>query len=95
VTSVLLEGGGTVNASALRAGLIDRVILYVAPMLLGGQDARSVIGGTSPPSLSEAVPLRDMRMTRVGKDFKIEATPGRLTSSRPLRTRSDTRRKPI
>jgi diaminohydroxyphosphoribosylaminopyrimidine deaminase/5-amino-6-(5-phosphoribosylamino)uracil reductase len=95
VTSVLLEGGATVNASALRAGLVDRVILYVAPALLGGQDARSVIGGTSPQVLSDARRLENLRITRVGNDLKIEASPARVTPSRSSRTRSDTPRKQI
>jgi diaminohydroxyphosphoribosylaminopyrimidine deaminase/5-amino-6-(5-phosphoribosylamino)uracil reductase len=95
VTSVLLEGGGTVNASALQAGLVDRVILYMAPTLLGGQDARSVIAGRSPESLSDALPLRDLRITRVGNDLKIEATPAPSSAPRSSRTRSDTRRTPI
>jgi diaminohydroxyphosphoribosylaminopyrimidine deaminase/5-amino-6-(5-phosphoribosylamino)uracil reductase len=95
VTSVLLEGGATVNASALRAGLVDRVILYVAPALLGGQDARSVIGGTSPQVLSDARRLENLRITSVGNDLKIEASPARVTPSRSSRTRSDTPRKQI
>jgi diaminohydroxyphosphoribosylaminopyrimidine deaminase/5-amino-6-(5-phosphoribosylamino)uracil reductase len=95
VTSVLVEGGATVNASALRAGLVDRVILYVAPALLGGQDARSVIGGTSPQVLSDARRLENLRITRVGNDLKIEASPARVTPSRSSRTRSDTPRKQI
>ena len=95
VTSVLLEGGATVNESALRAGLVDRVILYVAPALLGGQDARSVIGGTSPQVLSDARRLENLRITSVGNDLKIEASPARVTPSRSSRTRSDTPRKQI
>jgi diaminohydroxyphosphoribosylaminopyrimidine deaminase/5-amino-6-(5-phosphoribosylamino)uracil reductase len=92
VTSVLLEGGATIHASALKAGLVDRVILYVAPRVLGGQDSRSLIGGRSPESLSDAVPLRDLRITPIGNDLKIEATPATPHPSTSSRTRSDTRR---
>ncbi|TAJ22176.1 MAG: bifunctional diaminohydroxyphosphoribosylaminopyrimidine deaminase/5-amino-6-(5-phosphoribosylamino)uracil reductase RibD, partial [Nitrospirae bacterium] len=52
ISSVLIEGGSEVNASALRAGLVNRVVLYIAPHLLGGQDAKSVIGGRSPAQLA-------------------------------------------
>jgi len=95
VTSVLLEGGPTIHASALKAGLVDRVILYMAPRFLGGQDSRSLIGGRSPESLSDALPLRDLRITHIGNDLKIEATPATPRSSNSSRTRSDTRRTPI
>jgi diaminohydroxyphosphoribosylaminopyrimidine deaminase/5-amino-6-(5-phosphoribosylamino)uracil reductase len=95
VTSVLLEGGATSHASALKAGLVNRVILYVAPQFLGGQDSRSLIGGRSPESLSDAVPLRDLRITPIGNDLKIEATPATPRPSTSSRTRSDTRRAPI
>jgi diaminohydroxyphosphoribosylaminopyrimidine deaminase/5-amino-6-(5-phosphoribosylamino)uracil reductase len=73
ITTVLLEGGSELNASALRAGLINRFQVYVAPSLLGGQDAKGVFGGTSPTSLTDAMPLKDVQVKRVGKDLFIEA----------------------
>lgn len=73
VTSVLLEGGSTLNASALRGRFVNRVRLYVAPVLLGGQDAKGVIGGASPSRLTGAVPLREVRVDRLGADLLIEA----------------------
>jgi diaminohydroxyphosphoribosylaminopyrimidine deaminase/5-amino-6-(5-phosphoribosylamino)uracil reductase len=73
ITTVLLEGGSELNASALRAGLINRLQVYVAPSLLGGQDAKGVFGGTSPTSLTDAMPLKDVQVKRVGKDLFIEA----------------------
>ncbi len=73
VTSVLLEGGGTLNASALRGGLVNHVRLYLAPALLGGQDAKGVVGGASPSRLAQAIRLRDVRVRRLGADILIEA----------------------
>jgi diaminohydroxyphosphoribosylaminopyrimidine deaminase/5-amino-6-(5-phosphoribosylamino)uracil reductase len=75
VSSVLLEGGSQMNASALRAGLVNRVVLYVAPLLLGGQDAKGVIGGPSPKRLSGAVRLTNLRIRRLGDDLLIEGNP--------------------
>ena len=95
VTSILLEGGATIHASALKAFVVDRVVLYMAPRLLGGQDSRSLIGGRSPESLADALPVRDLRITPIGNDLKIEATPVTPRSSKSSRTRSDTRRTPI
>lgn len=73
VTSVLLEGGSEVNASALQAGLVHRLQLYVAPSILGGQDTKGIVGGIAPTSLSDAMPLKDVRVKRIGVDLLIEA----------------------
>ena len=54
MSSVLLEGGSTLNASALHEGLVNQVRLYIAPLLMGGQDAKSLIGGVSPKTLEQA-----------------------------------------
>jgi diaminohydroxyphosphoribosylaminopyrimidine deaminase / 5-amino-6-(5-phosphoribosylamino)uracil reductase len=75
ITSLLLEGGSEVNATALRSGLLDRLQLYVAPALLGGQDAKGLIGGASPASISASWPLNDLQVQQVGKDLLIVATP--------------------
>lgn len=73
VTTVMLEGGSELNASALREGVVNRVLFYMAPRLLGGQDAKGVIGGRSPAKLALAIPLKDIRVRRIGVDLLIEA----------------------
>lgn len=75
ITSVLLEGGSELNAAALQAGMVDRVHFYLAPSLLGGQDAKGVIGGHSPLSISDARRITDLRIKRIGEDLFID---GRL-----------------
>jgi diaminohydroxyphosphoribosylaminopyrimidine deaminase/5-amino-6-(5-phosphoribosylamino)uracil reductase len=82
ITSVMLEGGSEMNASALSADLVQRLHLYVAPTLLGGQDAKGLLGGTSPTSLSDAILVKDIQVKRIGRDFFIDAmvaTPSRRT----------------
>lgn len=74
ISSVLLEGGSTMNASALRQGLVNRVRLYLAPMLLGGQDAKGLIGGFSPKKLHHAWPLAECQLKKFGKDWLMTAT---------------------
>lgn len=74
ITSVLIEGGSEVNASALASGLVNRVLLYVAPKLLGGRDAKDVIGGVSPPRLADARALETWRTRWLGRDLLIEGT---------------------
>jgi diaminohydroxyphosphoribosylaminopyrimidine deaminase / 5-amino-6-(5-phosphoribosylamino)uracil reductase len=73
ITSVLLEGGSETNASALSAGLVHRLQLYIAPTLLGGQDSKGVFGGASPTSLTVATPVKDIQVKRIGRDLFIGA----------------------
>jgi diaminohydroxyphosphoribosylaminopyrimidine deaminase/5-amino-6-(5-phosphoribosylamino)uracil reductase len=72
VTSLLLEGGSVLNGAMLRAKLVQRVRLYIAPVLLGGEDAKGLIGGTSPARLAQAVALRQGRIGSLGGDMVVE-----------------------
>ena len=72
ITSVLIEGGSTVNAAALREKLVNHVVLYLAPTLMGGQDAKAVIGDRSPKSLAQALTLCHVSVRRIGEDLVVE-----------------------
>ncbi|HET8721547.1 MAG TPA: bifunctional diaminohydroxyphosphoribosylaminopyrimidine deaminase/5-amino-6-(5-phosphoribosylamino)uracil reductase RibD [Nitrospira sp.] len=72
ITSLLVEGGAEINAAMLRARLVNRVRLYVAPSLLGGIDARGVIGGQSPDRLAAALRLKHVRTRSLGGDLVVE-----------------------
>lgn len=72
ITSVLVEGGGEVNASALRAGIVDKVMFFYAPKLIGGSAAAGPIGGEGIQCLSEAYKLRDLTVTHINGDFLVE-----------------------
>ncbi len=74
VTSLLIEGGGTLHAAALEAGIVDRVALFVAPLLLGGRDAVPVLGGSGAATLGEAWRLADVEVERIGDDCLITGT---------------------
>jgi diaminohydroxyphosphoribosylaminopyrimidine deaminase/5-amino-6-(5-phosphoribosylamino)uracil reductase len=71
VQRLLIEGGGEVAASALRAGVVDRVCWFQAPLILGGVDARCAVGGESPRRMAEALRLTHVRIRRVGEDWLI------------------------
>jgi diaminohydroxyphosphoribosylaminopyrimidine deaminase/5-amino-6-(5-phosphoribosylamino)uracil reductase len=72
ITSLLIEGGSTVNASALREKLVNHVVLYLASTLMGGQDAKAVIGDRSPKRLAQALRLRHVTVRRIGNDLVVE-----------------------
>jgi len=72
IRGVLIEGGGEVAASFLDGGLVDRVALFVAPLLLGGRTAASVVGGAG-RGLKHAVRLEAIAIRRLGDDLLIEA----------------------
>jgi diaminohydroxyphosphoribosylaminopyrimidine deaminase / 5-amino-6-(5-phosphoribosylamino)uracil reductase len=72
ITSLLVEGGGEMNAAMLRAKLVDHVRLYMAPLLLGGQNAKGVIGGVSPTGLKGAIKLCHVTTRHVGDDVVVE-----------------------
>jgi diaminohydroxyphosphoribosylaminopyrimidine deaminase/5-amino-6-(5-phosphoribosylamino)uracil reductase len=67
IMSVLMEGGAEVNASAIRAGIVDKVVLFIAPMLMTGTDSLCSIGGISPARLSQAIRLTGVTSRRVGR----------------------------
>ncbi len=73
ITSVLIEGGGEINASAITAGVVDKVMCFIAPKIIGGQNAPGPIGGEGVPNLSAVPHLRRVRITPMpDADFLIE-----------------------
>jgi diaminohydroxyphosphoribosylaminopyrimidine deaminase/5-amino-6-(5-phosphoribosylamino)uracil reductase len=72
ITSLLVEGGSEVNAAMLKAQLVDHIRLYMAPLLLGGRNAKSVIGGESPARLAGAIEVRHAVTRFVGNDVVVE-----------------------
>jgi diaminohydroxyphosphoribosylaminopyrimidine deaminase/5-amino-6-(5-phosphoribosylamino)uracil reductase len=70
---VLLEGGPSLAWSALEEDVVDRFVLYVAPKLIGGGEAPSVLGGAGVGTIAEAVPLRIRSVERIGEDLKVVA----------------------
>ncbi len=71
LTSLMVEGGSELNASFLGAGLVNRVYLYVAPILLGGRNAVGLIGGLSPKRLADKKVVSNVRLRHLGDDMLI------------------------
>ena len=76
VSSLLVEGGGEVNAGFLLAGLAQRVAFFYAPKILGGRDARKAVAGDGAKSLADIVPLREVTWKQLGEDLLLTALVG-------------------
>ncbi len=72
IMNLLIEGGGGVNGIALRSKSVDRVIFYIAPKMLCGDDAISVASGKALKMLSDAVILEELKWRQVGEDLCLE-----------------------
>lgn len=75
ITGVMIEGGSAIASSALLAEIVDRVMFFVAPKIIGGTDSIPSIGGKSPSLLGNAIKLRDLKTTAAGDDILIEGYP--------------------
>ena len=73
IDSVLLEGGGTLNWSALQSGVVNKVQAYVAPKVFGGADAKCPVEGIGVESPEQAFRLAPPRVTRLGEDILLES----------------------
>jgi len=73
VTSMLVEGGGEVNASFLMGGFAQRVAFFYAPKILGGRDSRRAVAGQGAASLAEVLKLTDVEWRKLGPDLLLMA----------------------
>jgi diaminohydroxyphosphoribosylaminopyrimidine deaminase/5-amino-6-(5-phosphoribosylamino)uracil reductase len=81
VTSLLVEGGGEVNASFLLGGLAQRVAFFYAPKILGGRGARKAVAGEGAKSLRDLVQLQNLEWRTLGEDLFLTALVTRGGSS--------------
>lgn len=72
IASVLIEGGAALYASALKEKIVDKVILFVAPIIIGGKKAPSVIGGEGVKRLRDAWKIKDLTAVKIDKDILLE-----------------------
>ena len=73
VTSVLAEAGGTLGASLLAAGAVDKVLAFVAPKIVGGRDAPTPVEGSGLELMDRAMELRDPEWIVLGRDVLMSA----------------------
>lgn len=72
IDSVLIEGGGTLNYSALEAGIVDKVLIFIAPKIIGGAQGKTPFEGEGVSLIDEAYKIRDWEIQKFGSDILIE-----------------------
>lgn len=72
IDSILLEGGADLAFSAIKAGIVDKVRYYIAPIMLGGQQTKTALGGEGFQHLRDAFSLENITTRQIGQDICIE-----------------------
>ncbi len=72
IDSILLEGGGILNYSAIHSGIVNKVISFIAPKIIGGKDAPTPVSGSGIKHMDEAIHLKSVRSHMIGDDVVIE-----------------------
>jgi diaminohydroxyphosphoribosylaminopyrimidine deaminase/5-amino-6-(5-phosphoribosylamino)uracil reductase len=73
ITSLLIEGGGETNAIFLEQGMVDRLVFFYAPIVLGGNDAPKAVGGEGVLQLKDRVALQNVEWRQLGPDLLLTA----------------------
>ncbi len=72
ILSLMIEGGASLAGHAMEDGVVDKVMFFIAPKILGGRESFPAVGGKFFRSIFDAWDLRDCKMRAVGKDYLIE-----------------------
>jgi diaminohydroxyphosphoribosylaminopyrimidine deaminase/5-amino-6-(5-phosphoribosylamino)uracil reductase len=84
ITSVLIEGGERINTSALEEGIVDKVVFFFAPYILGGTKAPMIVGGKGVATVADGLRLERIKIRRFGDDVMVE---GYLCRRHPMPAR--------
>lgn len=75
IDSILIEGGGAIGYSFLEERLIDKVLFFIAPKLVGGADSKSPLGGKGVQMMKDAIGIDKLRAVPIGEDILVEGYP--------------------
>ncbi|HYN24484.1 MAG TPA: RibD family protein, partial [Pyrinomonadaceae bacterium] len=79
--SVFVEGGASVAGKLVDAGLVNKVTFFLAPLIVGGRDAPSAIGGHGADKLIDAFALEDVEVVPRGRDIEVTGYPAKARDS--------------
>lgn len=77
ITNILVEAGGILLGSLFDNGMVDKVVAFLAPMIIGGQDARPAVAGQGFEKLMQCAKLERVKVDRVGEDIMVSGYVGR------------------
>jgi len=72
ISSIMIEGGASTAGSAIESGIVDKIIFFVSPKIIGGKDSVPAVGGKGPSLLKNAVKISDIVIKNIGEDIVIE-----------------------
>lgn len=72
IDSILLEGGSELNFSAIKERIVDKIICYIAPKIIGGSSSKTPIGGQGIEKISDVINIKDMSFKNIGEDIVVE-----------------------
>ncbi|MFA6384747.1 MAG: bifunctional diaminohydroxyphosphoribosylaminopyrimidine deaminase/5-amino-6-(5-phosphoribosylamino)uracil reductase RibD [Candidatus Omnitrophota bacterium] len=72
ITNIIVEGGGTLIGSLFDDGLVDKVMFFISPKIIGGKDAIGAVMGHGVARLDSAIKLRNVKTRRFGEDILVE-----------------------
>ncbi|MGH4138898.1 bifunctional diaminohydroxyphosphoribosylaminopyrimidine deaminase/5-amino-6-(5-phosphoribosylamino)uracil reductase RibD [Clostridium sp.] len=72
IDSILLEGGSTLNYSAINEGIVDKVITFISPKIFGGASGKTPVGGSGIEHVKDSIKLRDVEVSKFDEDIMIE-----------------------
>ncbi len=73
ISNIIVEGGGTLIGSLFDEKLVDKVLFFISPKIIGGKDAVSSVMGNGVKRVDQAIKLRDLKIRRFGEELLIEA----------------------
>ncbi|MBN2831601.1 MAG: bifunctional diaminohydroxyphosphoribosylaminopyrimidine deaminase/5-amino-6-(5-phosphoribosylamino)uracil reductase RibD [Candidatus Omnitrophica bacterium] len=72
ISNILVEGGGTLNGSLFDEGLVDKIMFFLSPKIIGGKDAISSVMGRGVARVERSVKIKDLKLIKLGEDFLVE-----------------------
>ncbi len=72
ISNVLIEGGSQIGTSFLAQRLVDKILFFYAPKIIGGRDSIPIVGGKGVDRVADAIPIRDIKVRRFGDNLLIE-----------------------
>ncbi len=73
IASLLVEGGGETAACFLEAGAVDKILFFIAPIIIGGREAKTSVEGRGCQNLKDAIKFNQLKVRKIGEDLLVEA----------------------